>query len=89
MEIQNQKINFGYRIPIPDKLSPEHGDVLQSMVDVDFEEREIVFAPIKNFNLVTIDLEDNALTRLPVVKAYSAAIQQNAANITGQLDFRA
>ena len=67
---RSNKTSFGMRFTIPDKITPEQGDVLQSMVGVDFQEKEVTFAPFKDYTMFTIHLNDDVINRMASMNAY-------------------
>jgi len=69
----------GIRLALPDKLTSDHGDLLQSMVDVDLEEKELVFSPFKGYDMLSISLEDDFLRHMAAINSYLAPKTNNAA----------
>lgn len=67
--MQIQKINsnttFGaIKIPSPDQIMTEHAGSLQSMIDIDWDEKEVVFSPFMDYEMFSFNLKDNFLYRL-------------------------
>lgn len=64
----------GFRLPMPDRLNSDDTDALQGMlagmIDVDFEEKKVVFAPFANYNMISVSLDDDFLRNMAAFNSY-------------------
>lgn len=69
-------------MPDPNKFLTENAGDLQGMVDIDWEEKKVVFQPFLDFDLISISYEDDFLRHMAALKAY---VPIDYANFTEKL----
>jgi len=57
-------------MPDTNKFLTENAGDLQGMVDIDWEEKKVVFQPFLDFDLISISYEDDFLRHMAAIKAY-------------------
>ena len=68
-----QKTNNNFRaihIPNPEKILAENIAPIQPMIEVDFEEKKLVFSPFMDYDLFSISYEMDFLRHMAAVSTY-------------------
>ena len=71
MIVQKCNTKFGaIKVPDINKFFIENAAELQGMVEVDWEEKKLVFSPFMDLDLISISYEQDFLRHVAAMKAY-------------------